>query len=119
MSDFSTDFAAAFQEAAEGAGFLLVAIVRPKDCGARPYELAVAFERPDVVDLITNRQSREHQIEFVASDAPDMVEGDEVEIDEVVYTVRRPTFVRDDGVGGIDGTFRRAILTRKADDCGA
>jgi hypothetical protein len=118
-SDFSTAFAAEFADAAGDAGFLVVAIVRPKDCAARPFELACAFEQPDRVDMLTGRQSKEYEIEFAHVDAPDMVEGDEVEIDEVVYTVRRPPFVHDGGVGGIDGTYRRAVLTRRADDCGA
>ena len=38
MSTFSEGFAAAFQDAAEDAGFLLVATVRPKICG-RAFEL--------------------------------------------------------------------------------
>ena len=116
MSDFSTAFAAAFQEAAGDAGFLLVAIVRPKDCGVKPYAMDVGFERPD---MLTNAaaQSTDWEIEYVATDAPLLAEGDEVEIEEVVYRVRRAPYVSAGGEGGVDGTFMRALLTRVATDC--
>lgn len=116
MSDFSTDFAAAFQEAAGDAGFLLVAKVRPKDCGVKPYDIDVGFERPD---MLTNAaaQSTDWEIEYVATDAPELYEGDEVEINEVSYRVRRAPYVPPAGVGGVDGTFMRALLTRIAGDC--
>lgn len=113
---FSTDFAAAFQEAAGDAGFLLVATVRPVDCGVKPYAMDVGFERPD---MLTNAaaQSTDWEIEYVATDAPLLAEGDEVEIEEIVYRVRRAPYVSAGGEGGVDGTFMRALLTRVATDC--
>lgn len=116
LSEFSTAFATAFAEAADEAGFRVAATVRPASCVDRPFAIMVAIERPDAV-AIGPSLSTEWEIEYVASDAPDLAEGDEVEIDEVRFRVRRPPTVVDAGVGGIDGTFARATLTRIADDC--
>jgi hypothetical protein len=116
IASFSSLFAAEFAEAAGDAGFLVVAIVRPKDCAARPFELACAFERPDVFTN-ANAQSSDWEIEYVATDASELAEGDEVEIDEVVYKVRQAPTVPPAGAGGVDGTFKRALLTRVAGAC--
>jgi hypothetical protein len=116
MSDFSADFAEAFAEAADEAGFRVEAKVRPTDCAVRSYALDVAFERPDVFTN-ANAQSSDWEIEYVTEDAPLLAEGDEVEIDEVVYRVRRAPYVPPAGVGGVDGTFKRALLTRATTDC--
>lgn len=119
MSEFSTDFAEAFAEAADDAGFRVECYVRPRDCEERPFSMMVAWHEPDLVDMLTARQSKEFEIEFVATDAPLLREGDEVEVGGTRYTVRRAPFVSGAGEGGIDGTFRRAVLTRIPDDCAA
>lgn len=115
-SAFAEKFATAFQDAATDAGFLIVATVRPTDCSVKPYDLSVGFERPD---MLTNAaaQSTDWEIEYVASAAPLLAEGDEVEIEEVLYRVRRAPYVSAGGEGGVDGTFMRALLTRVAGDC--
>jgi hypothetical protein len=115
-SDFSTAFAAEFAAAADDAGMRVSVQVRPADCAVRPYEFRAAFDRPDVFTN-ANAQSSDWEIEYVATDAPELVEGDEVEIDEVVYRVRQAPTVPPAGVGGVDGTFRRALLTRVAGSC--
>ena len=116
MSDFSTDFAERFAEkfatAVDRAGMRVGVKCRPKDCTVDAYEFRAALERPDAF-TDAGAQSTDWLIEYATGDAPKLAEGDEVEIDEVVYRVRRPPFVSDSGVGGIDGTFRRAILTRE------
>lgn len=116
MSDFSDRFANAFAGAVDSAGMRVSAIVRPKNCGVKPYAMKVGFERPD---MLTNAaaQSTDWEIEYVATDAPLLAEGDEVEIEEVVYRVRRAPYVSAGGEGGVDGTFMRALLTRVATDC--
>ena len=114
-SDFSEAFAEKFATAVDRAGMRVAAIVRPKDCVERPFTIMVAFDRPDEITG-AGVQSTDWRIEYVASDAPNLAEGDEVEIDEVVYRVRRAPWVAESGVGGIDGTFARALLTR-AEDC--
>lgn len=108
VSDFSTSFAAKFATAVDRAGMRVAAIVRPKDCVERPYDLTVGFDRPE--EFTAGAQSTDWRIEYVHADAPRLVEDDEVEIAEVVYRVRRPPYVPD--IGGVDGTFRHAILTR-------
>ena len=112
MSDFSTAFASRFAAAVDRAGMRVEAIVRPKDCVERPFTMMVGFDRPDELTG-SGAQSTDWRIEYVATDAPGLVEGDEVEIDEVVYRVRRAPSVPE--VGGVDGTFRHAVLTRAAD----
>lgn len=109
MSDFSAHFTARFVAAADAAGMRVDATVRPKDCVEHPFTLRVAFDRPsDVLDI--GAQSSDYVIEYVTEDAPRLTEGDEVEIAEVVYRVRREPFVPQSG--GRDGTFSRAVLTR-------
>ena len=108
-SDFSEAFAEKFATAVDRAGMRVAAIVRPKDCVERPFTIMVAFDRPDEITG-AGVQSTDWRIEYVASDAPNLAEGDEVEIDEVVYRVRRAPVVPE--VGGVDGTFRHAVLTR-------
>lgn len=115
LSTFSTEFAEAFAEAADAAGLRVAATVRPVSCVGRPFSIMVAIERPDAF-AVGNAQSTEWGIEYVTSDAPDLSEGDEVEIDEVRFRVRRPPVVAEGGVGGIDGTFMRAALTT-VEDC--
>lgn len=115
-SDFSTAFAAKFAEAVDAAGMRVAVLVRPADCAERLYEFMAAFERPDVFTN-ANAQSSDWEIEYVATDAPLLAEGDEVEIDEVVYKVRQAPTVPPVGAGGVDGTFKRALLTRVAGAC--
>lgn len=111
LSDFSTAFATKFAAAADRAGMRVAVLCRPKDCTVRPYEFRAAFERPDQFTA-QNAQSTDWLLEYVATDAPLLAEGDEVEIAEVVYRVRSAPFVPESGVGGIDATFKRAFLTR-------
>lgn len=108
MSEFSDRFAEKFAAAVDRAGMRVTATIRPKDCLEAPFEIAVAFDQP--TEYPGSAQSTDWRIEYVHADAPKLTEGDEVEIDEVVYTVRREPYVPD--VGGVDGTFRHAILTR-------
>lgn len=109
VSNFSTDFAERFAAAADASGFRVDATIRPKDCVERPFTLRVAFDRPTEF-LDVGAQSSDYVIEYVTEDAPRLTEGDEVEIAEVVYGVRREPFVPQSG--GRDGTFSRAVLTR-------
>lgn len=112
MSAFSERFAEKFATATDRAGMRVDAKCRPTDCTVDAYEFRVALERPDAF-TDAGAQSTDWLIEYATADAPKLAEGDEIEIDEIVYRVRRPPFVSDSGVGGIDGTFRRAILTRE------
>ena len=111
MSDFSTAFASKAAAAFDRAGMRVDATIRPKDCAERPFTLRVAFDRPHEF-LDVGAQSADYVIEYVTEDAPAIAEGDEVEIAEVVYRVRREPFVPQSG--GRDGTFSRAVLTRTA-----
>ncbi len=115
-SDFSNAFSALFALAADEAGMLVEVKVRPADVSVRPYSFSAGFERPDVFTN-ANAQSSDWEIEYVATDAPALAEGDEVEIDEVVYKVRQAPTVPPAGAGGVDGTFKRALLTRVAGAC--
>lgn len=108
---FSTGFATRFAAAADRAGMRVAVLCRPHDCAVRPYKFRAALERPDLLTTV-GAQSTDFEIEYVSTDAPLLAEGDAVEIDEVVYRVRAAPRVPDGGVGGIDGTFRRALLTR-------
>lgn len=116
MSGFSTAFAEAFAAAVDRASMRVEVLVRPADCTERPYDFMAAFDRPDVFTN-ANAQSSDWEIEYVATDAPALTEGDEVEIDEVVYKVRQAPTVPPAGAGGVDGTFKRALLTRVAGAC--
>lgn len=108
-SNFSADFAERFGVAADASGFRVAAAVRPKDCVLEPFSVQVAFDRPsDLLDV--GAQSTDYVIEYVSADAPTLTEGDEVEIMNVVYRVRREPIIPQ--IGGRDGTFSRATLTR-------
>lgn len=109
IASFSSLFAAEFSKAVDAAGMRVDATVRPKDCVERPFSLRVAFDRPDVI-LDVGAKSTDYVIEYLTADAPTLTEGDEVEIADVVYRVREEPRVPE--VGGRDGTFSRATLTR-------
>lgn len=111
MSAFSDRFAEKFATAVDRAGMRVTATIRPKDCLEEPFEIEVAFDRP--TEYPGSAQSTDWRIEYVHADAPKLTEGDEVEIDEVVYRVRREPYVPE--FGGVEGNFRHAILTRAAD----
>ena len=116
MSDFSTSFAAKFATAVDRAGMRVDVKCSPKDCTVDAYEFRAALERPDAF-TDAGAQSTDWLIEYATGDAPKLAEGDEVEIEEVVYRVRRAPYVSAGGEGGVDGTFMRALLTRVATDC--
>ena len=116
MRDFSSAFAEKFATAVDRAGMRVDVKCRPKDCTVDAYEFRAALERPDAF-TDAGAQSTDWLIEYATGDAPKLAEGDEVEIEEVVYRVRRAPYVSAGGEGGVDGTFMRALLTRVATDC--
>lgn len=114
MSAFAADFAARFALAADAAGLRVVVLVRPKDCTVRPYTVRAALERP-TVSTGSNALSTDWRIEYLRADAPDLEEGDQVEIAEQLYAVRqRP---ESSERAGDSATFMLATLTR-LDNCG-
>lgn len=96
------------------AGMLVQATVRPKDCAQPTATVDVDLEMPDALGLAGNAISRQYTIEYQHQDLPLLAEGDEVEIAGIVYRVREAPFVDERAPTGF---FRRALLTRVADDC--
>lgn len=96
-----------FWPAFERAGMLAVAAVAMSGC---PRELSVKLllERPDV-QLVDGAQSTDWMIEYQAHELPNLSEGDELVINDVLYRVRQAPAVQD---GAASGYFRRALLTR-------
>lgn len=70
----------------------------------------VGFTRPDQLRLDGITRSTEYQIEYLAADAPDLAEGDDVTIGADAYRVRETPRVSDEP--GADGTWRIATLTK-------
>jgi hypothetical protein len=94
----------------KAAGFLDAATVTS---GGVTVDVDVAYERPDTLRFDNQTRSTEHLIEYQHHDLPDLAEGDELVIENIgSFKVRSVPFVSDNPEHGIDGFFRRAILTK-------
>lgn len=101
---------AEFWAESKAAGFLVSASTILPGC-TRPTDFDVRFGRPDA-NPMTGVQSSEYEIEYQHSDAPTLVEGAQVLIDETLYRVRQSPYV--EPARGDDGYFRTARLTRES-----
>lgn len=80
--------------------------------GGSTFSANVGFTRPDTLRLDGMTRSTDYEIEYQAADAPTLAEGDSVAIDGTSYRVRSAPFVSDIAAQGMDGTWRRALLTK-------
>lgn len=94
---------------------------QPGYCGAEgELDAYVGYVEPDRERFGGGARSKEYEIEYQASELPDLAEGDIVTIwsddtktQGTEYKVREAPFVHgDEHGGGEDGTFKRALLTK-------
>lgn len=75
------------------------------------FEIDVGFSQPDVDRFGGGAVSRDYEVEFQWSDAPDLAEGDRLVIDNIQYVVRQAPRITQPG-NAADGFFRTVILTK-------
>lgn len=102
-----------FWPAFEAAGMLLECRYAPRGGGRVPRTIKVGLVQPDV-EIISDVQSREYQMEYQSTDFPDLREGDQlaIKLEDGTwgqFQVREPPYIPDSAP---DGFFRHAKLTR-------
>ena len=113
------DLRAEFKAAFVAAGFWKPARVTSDGSPQVVTDADVAYRRPDSTRL-GGSISNDHEIEYVASDFPDLAEGDTVElIDDdggviagSTFRVRQPPYITDNPGDDQSGYFLRALLTQ-------